>query len=122
MRRAILVCTAELLREGLGPLFDAGLRIAGSFESRSMQDMDTVVLGIEGDALPEECGPSLNPLREVSVEFTSEAYGRQRLVRVSAIKLTGRNVFDIVRLPPDAGLNASDADVICALLRRILDK
>lgn len=83
------------MRDGLGSLFDAGLRIAGSFDSRALPDMDSVVLRVEGDALPERCGAGLDPLREVSVEFTSESYGRQRLVRVSAITLTGRTIFDI---------------------------
>jgi hypothetical protein len=100
MRRAVIVCTPDFLRAGLGVLVDAGLSVFGSYES-SAQPEGVVVLGIEGEALPARCEPNLEPLLEVSVTLTQEAYGEQRLVRVTTISLTGRNVFDISPRPID---------------------
>jgi hypothetical protein len=93
-RRAVIICTGELLREGLGPLFDAGLTVARSFESDAAGD-GVVVLGIEGEPLPSACADEGVCAPEVTIEFTTEAYGRQRVTRVSAIKLTGRTLLDI---------------------------
>ncbi len=96
MRVAVITVAPQMLRD-LGPLFDAGIEVRRSLES--LDAHSAVVFVIQGDALPEECEPGLDALREVSVEFTTEAYGQQRIVRVSAIKLTGRNVFDVALVP-----------------------
>lgn len=95
MKHAVILCTCDLLGGGLGPLLDAGVSVFGSFDS-SHQDR-TVILGIEGDALPDECDDGVaGPLRLVSVEFTQEAYGLQRITRVSAIKIVeGRTILDL---------------------------
>ena len=46
---------------------------------------------IAGDVLPEECEASadacVQKLRTVTITMTQETYGRQRLVRVSDIRL-----------------------------------
>lgn len=95
MRRAVITCAGEVLRE-LGPLFDAGLSIDRSLESAP----GVVVFAISGAALPEECDHGV--LREVSVTFTRETYGAQSIVRVSAIRLTGRTIIDVSPVLPRA--------------------
>ena len=83
-RQAILMLTADSLREGLGPLYDAGLEVVRSCASVNGQ----VELVIQGELLPEECFPQ-HPPRTVEVHFSSEAYGRQRITRVSSVEVVG---------------------------------
>lgn len=91
-RRACLILEPELLRDGLGPLFDHGLTVVRSIYSRLF-----VALEIAGDQLPFECGEG-GPLRVVTVHITQEDYGRQRMARVSAISLSGQVLADAEEL------------------------
>ncbi len=92
-RRAFMLAAPEFIPEGLGLIFDHGLRIVRSLECDLA--MGLCAFEIEGAALPPECGEP-GPLREVSLHFTKETYGRQSMVRVSAIKVTGRNLGEVL--------------------------
>ena len=95
MRRAIIEVSPELLRDGaLGPLFDAGLQIEASLCSPPQCLYPVIVLGISGDALPPECEDGPERVKVVMIEFTDERYGEQRIIRVSAIRPTGRTAAD----------------------------
>ncbi len=94
MRRAIVEVTAECLRDCVGPLSDHGLEVVGCLESAPGHLVLPLV--IEGDALPDECEIRAGSASHVvQVVFTQQAYGRQRLVQVSEIRLTGRTAIDI---------------------------
>lgn len=97
MRHAVLIVSAELLRDGLGPLFDAGIYVDTSFEPAANLG-PVVLLGVYGDALPPEC-EAREIAKVVSVEFTVECYGRQRITRLSAIRTTGQTLADVVAPP-----------------------
>lgn len=100
-RRAILEVTPELLRDGgISPLFDAGLAVLGSVAHGGGWRGALVGLVIAGEALPAECAES-GPLHVVQIILFTECYGRQRLVRVGEIKLTGKTERDLDGLEVD---------------------
>lgn len=86
-RRAYVEVSTECMAD-LGPLMDAGLEVICSAAS---DRLGIVKLMIAGDVLPEECEASadacVQKLRTVTITMTQETYGRQRLVRVSDIRL-----------------------------------
>lgn len=81
-KRAFLDITPEFAGQGIGILEDGGLRIVGSDANPYPE---TIRLLIEGDALPTQC--ARGPLRLVRVIVSSEAYGRQRIHRLSQVEL-----------------------------------
>lgn len=87
-RRAYVTIPVNRL-EDLGAMMDAGLEVISSAAS---DRLGAVKLLIAGDALPEECESAsescLAHIPSVMIEVTTEAYGRQRLVRVSKITLS----------------------------------
>lgn len=91
MRRAILEVIPELLSI-IGPVFDHGLEAVYSVQSAE----GTIALVIQGEALPPECEVrGASALQVVQVELTQEAYGSQRMIRVSAIRPTGQTGLDV---------------------------
>lgn len=82
MRKAILEVTGEMLRTGLMPIFDHGLTVVDSLAGDPIRQ--TVRLVIAGDTLPAECE---GELKTVSITIHMEAYGQQRLVKVSDIAI-----------------------------------
>jgi hypothetical protein len=84
-RRAYIEIAAACLAD-IGPLMDAGLEVIASAQSESL---GVIKLLIAGDSLPEECETSrdacLTQIPTVTVELTHEAYGRQRIVKVTKI-------------------------------------
>jgi len=94
MRRAIIEVSTDLLRDGLGPLFDAGITVQGSLETPWEYD-HVVLLVIAGDILPPECDAGIaQPTKVVTIMLTAESYGRQRIIRVSDVRLTGKTAAD----------------------------
>lgn len=81
MKRAIVYVDPEVI-EALGVIHDHGLSIVASMDSDRGHALKFVV---EGDALPDEC--ARGPLVEVHVSLTTEVYGKQRIHRVSEIRL-----------------------------------
>lgn len=93
MRRAILECTPEFLRDGgFGPIADHGLEALYSLESAP----GMIALVVEGAALPEACEARAgSALQVVTVTFSQEVYGRQRLTKVVSIEPNGRTGLDL---------------------------
>jgi hypothetical protein len=77
----------------LSVLLDAmlthGLRVIGSASGPAGK----IRLIIEGDSLPAECSEGW---RIVLPAFSCEAHGRQRIVRVTDLRVTGRPSVQIV--------------------------
>lgn len=79
MKWATITATSEVLAEIAGVIGDAGLRITGSLPN---VHPETVRLIIEGEALPDGARGC-----EVNLLFQAETYGKQRLVRLSEVRL-----------------------------------
>lgn len=79
---AIVEITPEVLRDAIGVIEDHGIRITGSIASTDLRPF--VRLTVEGDCLPE---PGPRGMRRVTFVITTETYGRQRINRVSEIKV-----------------------------------
>jgi hypothetical protein len=87
-RRAVIEIATEVLPDVIGVLGDAGLKIEASLDGSP----GAIVLGVSGDILPEECAEEGVLVKQVAIELTQEAYGRQRMTRVSAIRVVPRTV------------------------------
>jgi hypothetical protein len=95
MRRAVTVMSPET---GGGPwtfIQDAGFADENDFP----MFIGTGYLGfVESDELPEECECQYDgqPVREVSFSLHTYEYGKQRIIKVEAVRLTGRTLRDIL--------------------------
>lgn len=100
MRRALLDLDAELWfsprddawRDSLARTIDAlevfGLTITGSMTSPRS---GVVRLVLQGKSLPAECDQDW---RVVSPTLTEEAHGRQRIVRITDLRVVSKSPFD----------------------------
>lgn len=96
MRRAILQTTPEFVFDGaLSVLGDAGLRCVSTLTDPRGFEPRVCLFVIEGEALPEDCEVDRGPLKVVNVLLQKEAYGRQAIVRVTDVQLTGRTWADL---------------------------
>jgi hypothetical protein len=86
MKTAVVQIAGEVLGQAASVIVDAGLEIIGSMAAPWLIG-GTVVLIVRGDLLPDECASG--PLKLVDIVVTSEAYGRQRISRVSDIRFRG---------------------------------
>lgn len=85
MKRAIVTIHVDILGECLSVMKDHGLSVVSSIST--LPDRCIAKFIIEGEALPDEC--SQLPVPEVTLEVTAETYGRQKMHKISAIKLVG---------------------------------
>jgi len=84
-RGAIVLMDPEVLPEAASLILDHGLKIECSLHGQDYGFGGKVALVVTGDQLPEACADY--PPRVVSLVVTVEAYGLQRLRRISEIKV-----------------------------------
>lgn len=95
MRNAVIDIAGELLPEVAKVLTDHGLKFTGTmqygFREYDAQDMLRLIVCDEfNQILPEQCNAGW---WLISVTFTIEAYGTQRITKISAIDVVGKLEF-----------------------------
>lgn len=94
MKRAMVKIAGDVLAGVAAVLVDHGLKIVGSTNSPAYDDVRTVVLIVEdpfGNLLPDECADKEWHL--VRPEVSVEAYGEQRLRKITRIIYDRKVVF-----------------------------
>lgn len=86
-RRAIIRIAPEILHEVIRLVSDHGLSVERTLDSGDGFDGLTCALGVSGEGLPERCEESAGPAPIVTLTITTEAYGSQRLTRISEIRV-----------------------------------
>lgn len=85
MKLAYVKVAAEVLPEASAVIRDHGLEIVGSRDNDQSREHGIVVLDLQGDKLPDECFSHYS--RQVTITIQSEVYGRQRINRISEIRV-----------------------------------
>lgn len=101
-KRAIIITDPlVVVSGGLSVLHDHGLRLLRTLEAR---DFDRCAFLFEGEVLPDACLARTPPV--VAPVITQDAYGQQRMRRVTQLTVTGQTAEDV--LAPGVVLHTRD--------------
>lgn len=95
-RLAIIVVQPAMLAEVAGLISDHGLDIECTLDGYKTLTGRERVLVMTGDVLPPEC-ETIDPPRVVILHVTTEAYGSQRMRRISKIEVDQFATEDFAR-------------------------
>ena len=93
MRVAVIDVVSEMLLSCTRVLVDHGLQVTGSLNSDRPGVVRLFVEDQFDRILPAQCDRGSELMKLVSVQLTQEAYGEQRLTRVSSIDIVGELIF-----------------------------